>query len=78
MRRHIVPDVVNDQEIAALSKSATVRDAARLMRERSISAVLVMEGDALEGIFTVRDVARRIDLFSGTRRAPRRSNWWAV
>ncbi|MDP6184372.1 MAG: CBS domain-containing protein [Gammaproteobacteria bacterium] len=60
MRRHIVPDVVNDQEIAALSKSATVRDAARLMRERSISAVLVMEGDALEGIFTVRDVARRI------------------
>ena len=60
MRRHIVPDVVNGQVIAALTKVATVRDAAHLMRERSISAVLVMDGDVLEGIFTVRDVTRRV------------------
>ena len=60
MRRHIIPDVVNNQVITALPKTATVAAAARLMRERKISAVLIMDGDALEGIFTVRDVARRV------------------
>lgn len=60
MRRHIIPDVVKGQDIAALPKEASVREAARMMRERSISAVLVMDGDVLEGIFTVRDVARRV------------------
>jgi CBS domain-containing protein len=60
MRRHIISDVVTDQDIAALPKTATVRDAARLMCERSISAMLVMDGDVLEGIFTVRDIARRV------------------
>jgi CBS domain-containing protein len=60
MRRHIIPDVVKGQDIAALPKTASVRDAAQLMRQRGVSAVLVMEGEALEGIFTVRDVARRV------------------
>ncbi len=60
MRRHIIPDVVNDQIITALPKTATVTDAARLMSERKVSAVLIMEGGALEGIFTVRDVTRRV------------------
>jgi CBS domain-containing protein len=60
MRRNIIPDVVNGQAIAALPKTATVREAAVLMRERSISAVLVTDGEKLEGIFTVRDVARRV------------------
>jgi len=60
MRRHIIPDVVNDQIITALSKTATVTDAARLMSERKVSAVLIIEGGVLEGIFTVRDVTRRV------------------
>ena len=60
MRRHISPDVVNNQVIASLPKTATVAAAARLMRERKISAVLIMDDDTLEGIFTVRDVARRV------------------
>ncbi|MFT4583376.1 MAG: CBS domain-containing protein [Gammaproteobacteria bacterium] len=60
MRRHIIPDVVNNQVITALPKTATVSEAARLMRKREINAVLVMDGDKLEGIFTVRDVTRRV------------------
>jgi CBS domain-containing protein len=60
MRRHIIPDVVNDQIITALPKTATVTDAARLMSERKVSAVLIIEGGVLEGIFTVRDVTRRV------------------
>lgn len=60
MRRNIIPDVVNGQVITALPRTATVREAAVLMRDRSISAVLVTAGDELEGIFTVRDLSRRV------------------
>ena len=60
MRRQIIPDVVNDQDLVALRKTATVLDAARLMSTRSINLVLVMDGDVLEGIFTARDLARRV------------------
>lgn len=34
----------------------SVRDACRLMRDRRIGALLVSDGDTLEGIFTERDV----------------------
>ncbi|MCC6128418.1 MAG: CBS domain-containing protein [Acidobacteria bacterium] len=34
----------------------SVRDACRLMRDRRIGALLVSDGDELEGIFTERDV----------------------
>lgn len=60
MSRKIIPDVVSDQDIVSLSKSATVLDAARLMSQRSINAVLIMDGDVLHGIFTARDLARRV------------------
>ena len=60
LRRQIIPDVVNGQDLAALSKTATVLDAARLMSTRSINSILVMDGDVLEGIFTARDLARRV------------------
>ena len=46
--------------IVTLPPSATVLDAARLMNERSIGAVLVMDGDRLAGIFTERDILRRV------------------
>ena len=60
MSRKIVPDVVSDQDIVSLSGSATVLDAARLMSQRSINAVLIMDSDTLLGIFTARDLARRV------------------
>ena len=60
MKRHIFPDVVNNQEICSLPKTATVTEAARLMNDRGISSILVMENERLEGIFTVRDVAKRV------------------
>jgi CBS domain-containing protein len=46
--------------IAALPPTATAFDAARLMNERHIGSVLVLERDHLVGIFTERDVLRRI------------------
>lgn len=48
--------------LAIQEPGATVLDALRLMADREIGAVLVMEGDALRGMFTERDYARRIVL----------------
>lgn len=46
--------------LARLSPDATVLQAAQLMNERHIGSVLVMQGDDLVGIFTERDVMRRV------------------
>jgi len=60
MGRQIIPDIVADQELAALPPGASAIDAARLMSQRSINAVLIMDDATLLGIFTARDLARRI------------------
>ncbi len=60
MQRRIVPDLVSNQTLASLPPSATVRDAARVMTERHIGAVLVAVGGRLQGIFTERDVLARV------------------
>ena len=40
--------------------TATVLEAARLMNDRGIGCVLIAEGGMLEGIFTERDILRRV------------------
>ena len=60
MRRHVIPDVVQGQQLATMPKTATVAEAARCMNEREVSSVLVVEEGRLLGIFTVRDMARRV------------------
>jgi CBS domain-containing protein len=47
-------------DVASVSPSATVRDAATLMQERHIGAVMVVEGGEILGIFTERDVLYRV------------------
>ncbi|MBS0499773.1 MAG: CBS domain-containing protein, partial [Proteobacteria bacterium] len=44
--------------LASLPPTATVLDALKLLAEREIGAVLIMQGEALLGIFTERDYAR--------------------
>ena len=46
--------------IIALAPTATVLEAARVMSERSIGGVLVIDDGKLTGIFTERDVLRRV------------------
>lgn len=48
--------------LATIDPSATVLDALRLMAERNIGAVLIMEGSKLVGIFTERHYARKVIL----------------
>lgn len=58
--RRIVPDVIADQTLVALTAADHVRDAARLMKHRHVGSVLVMDGNVLEGIFTERDMVYRV------------------
>jgi CBS domain-containing protein len=52
--------IVGKQQIATVDRLSTVKDAARLMSERHVGAVPVLDGDRLVGIFTERDVLNRI------------------
>lgn len=60
MIRRIVPDVINGQTLHGIAPADTARYAARLMREKRIAAVLVMEGAKLVGIITERDMTSRV------------------
>ena len=60
MIRKIVPDVISDQILCQISPQENVRTAARLMRERKVAAILVMEGERLVGIITERDMTSRV------------------
>jgi CBS domain-containing protein len=60
MIRKIVPDVIGDQDLQKVGPRDSVRQAARLMREKKIAAVLVMELERLVGIVTERDMTVRV------------------
>lgn len=60
MQRRVVPDIVNSQKLSTFPSEATVREAAAMMNERSIGAVLIVKGEQLIGIFTERDLLRRV------------------
>lgn len=52
----------SDNTIQSIAPTDTVRHALQRMADKSIGALLVMDGDALVGIFTERDYARKIAL----------------
>ncbi len=60
-----VAEILNTRQgttLATLPPTATVRDALQLMSDRNIGSVLIVQGDALLGIFTERDYARKLAL----------------
>lgn len=48
------------REIISITEEASVLDAIRMMADRSIGSLLVMDGDTLKGIVTERDYARKV------------------
>ena len=61
MHRSIVPDIIaTKQTLTTLGAEVTVRQAARLMAEKHIGALLVTANGKLEGIFTERGVLNRV------------------
>lgn len=57
-----VRDILNRKgsELVSVDPDTSVLDAARLMNQRAIGSVLVMEDDVLCGIFTERDILTRV------------------
>lgn len=51
---------VKGHEVIAVPPASTVLQAANLMNDRNIGGVVVMDDDRLAGIFTERDVLRRV------------------
>ena len=54
-----VAEVMSTQ-LATVASDATVVDAARLMRDQDVGAILLTDGDSLAGIVTDRDIAVRV------------------
>jgi CBS domain-containing protein len=56
-------------QVVSVAPATTVKDALKVMLDKEIGAVLVMEGEKIRGIFSERDYARRttregcVDLF---------------
>ncbi|HMZ36034.1 MAG TPA: CBS domain-containing protein, partial [Leptospiraceae bacterium] len=48
------------RDLACLEGNATVADAARLMKEKDIGAVLITDSGKLVGIVTERDLALKV------------------
>ena len=66
----VLRDVIHRKggDIYSVGPEATVLDALRLMAEKNIGAVLVLEGGKVEGILSERDCIRRVELHGRTVR----------
>jgi CBS domain-containing protein len=53
-----------DQTVHTITPTASVFDGVKLMAEKNIGALLVMEGEKVVGIITERDYARKIVLMA--------------
>lgn len=57
---HTVRELIEGRPALSVSADATVMEAVRLMTERNIGAVIVMRDGEMVGIFSERDVMRRV------------------
>ncbi len=51
-----------EQSVYSVTPSTSVYDAVKLLADKNIGALLVMEGENIAGIFTERDYARKVTL----------------
>jgi CBS domain-containing protein len=55
-----VRDILQNREFFHVEEHETVAQAARRMAEISVGAILVMNGEELRGVFSERDIMRRV------------------
>src|SRR5574343_1116060 len=60
MPRRMISDLLDGRSLVTASQEMTVRSACRLMTEKKIGAVLVVENSRIAGIFTERDALNKI------------------
>ncbi len=53
-------DIMRPGFLYAVQRDATVREAVEVMTARNVGIVIVLEGDRLAGVFSERDVVRRV------------------
>ncbi len=64
--RHLLE--VKGYDLWSISPNSTVFDALRMMADKGVGALLVMEGDHMVGIISERDYARKVILVGKTSR----------
>jgi CBS domain-containing protein len=60
MSQRTIRTIIEEQEPITAPATMTVSEAARLMRERRVGAIMVVEEGTLAGIFTERDALIRV------------------
>ena len=60
MSHRSIGSIIEGQELVTAPGSATVAEAARLMREKAVGAVMVLDEGRLVGVFTERDALFRV------------------
>jgi signal-transduction protein with cAMP-binding, CBS, and nucleotidyltransferase domain len=57
-----VRDIVHDRDLFQVAEFDTVAQVARQMAELHVGAILVLQGESLRGIFSERDLMKRVVL----------------
>ena len=60
MAERTIREIIEGQELLTAPASMTVAEAARLMRQRNVGAMMVVDGGKLAGVFTERDALFRV------------------
>ncbi len=60
MPKRLIKDVLAQRQLVSADQNMTVRAACRLMAEKKIGALLVLENQKIVGIFTERDALNKI------------------
>lgn len=60
MTERTIREIIAGQELLTAPASMTVAEAARLMRQRNVGAMMVVDADKLAGVFTERDALFRV------------------
>jgi CBS domain-containing protein len=57
-----VRDIIHNRELFSVEESETVASVARRMADLHVGAILVLNGDELRGVFSERDLMKRVVL----------------
>jgi len=60
MPQRTLKDIVGNRDLQYVAPDAPVHEACQKMHDHHVTAVLVIDGDQLKGIFTKRDLLRRV------------------
>ena len=55
-----VRDIVQDRQLFSVEEDCTVTEVARQMAELHVGAILVLKGERLSGVFSERDLMKRV------------------